>query len=68
MVSIFIAEKKHAPQQSLNKRVSGSGFKPSPKLPSANSFIRKTLGDILLGGHRNKCEVRIYYLLDGYKW
>jgi len=53
MVSIFIAEKKHAPQQSLNKRVSGS---------------RKTLGDILLGGHRNKCEVRIYYLLDGYKW
>jgi len=25
--------------------------KDSPKLPSATSFIRKTLGDILLGGY-----------------
>jgi len=42
----------------------------SPKLFATlrASYTRKTLGDILLGGHRNKCEVRIYYLLDGYKW
>ena len=46
MVSRFIAEKKHAPQRSLNKRVSGLGFQPSPKSPSATSDTRKTLYEI----------------------
>ena len=41
MVSIFIAEKKHAPTTSLNKRVSGSGFQPSPKSPSTTSDTRR---------------------------
>jgi len=36
--------------RSLNKRVSGSGFQPSPKSPSATSDTRRTLGDISLGG------------------
>ena len=31
-----------------NKRVSGSGFQPSPKSPSATSDTRKTLG--VIGG------------------
>jgi len=41
MVTIFIAEKKHAPQRSLNKRVSGSVFQLSSKLPSAISDTRR---------------------------
>ena len=28
-----------------NKRVSGSGFQPSPKSPTATSHTRQTLGD-----------------------
>ena len=50
MVTIFIAEKKHAPQRSLNKRVSGSGFQLSSKLPSAISDTCQPLGEIVDSG------------------
>ena len=33
-------------------------IKDFPKLPSATSFIRKTLGDILLGGYTYICKRR----------
>jgi len=43
-----------ATQTSPNKRVSGSGFQPSPKSPSATSDTRKPLSEIgLRGGMKN---------------
>ncbi len=33
-------------ETSPNKRVSGSGFQPSPELPSATSDTRRTLSEI----------------------
>ena len=39
---------------SYNKRVSGSGFQPSPKSPSATSDTRGPLGVIVDFGRENK--------------
>jgi len=41
-------------ETSPNKRVSGSGFQPSPKSPSATSDTRQTLSEMAsqkMGGH-----------------
>ena len=35
-----------SPFGAYNRRVSGSGFQPSPKSPSATSDTRQTLGEI----------------------
>ena len=43
-----------------NKRVSGSGFQPSPKSPSATSDTRQPLSEMpepaLKEGNRNECK------------
>lgn len=42
--------------RSLNKRVSGSGFQPSPKSPSATSDTRQPLCDMAVWKEMNDNE------------